>query len=142
MNSTIYIDGSCLGNPGRGGFAVITVHNDKIISEFSGGSAYTTNNRMELRAALNALQICKKSSIIYTDSRYVQKGITEWLPIWKANNWRRKKGKLKNIDLWKEFDRLISNSPGKFEWKWVKAHSDNKWNNYVDKLAKQAALQF
>ena len=140
---SIYIDGACLGNPGRGGFAVIIVQNDKIIEEFSGGTIHTTNNRMELRAALNALKIGNNiSSSIYTDSQYVKKGIEEWMPIWKANNWRRKNGTLKNVDLWKEIDRLISKSPNKYRWKWVKAHSNNKWNDYVDKLAKQAALQF
>ncbi|MFN2302204.1 MAG: ribonuclease HI, partial [Anaerolineales bacterium] len=104
---TIYTDGSCYGNPGPGGWGVILRYG-KHESELSGGEPETTNNRMELRAALEGLRALKESCLVtlFTDSEYLKKGITEWLPNWKRRNWRRKGGKLANVDLWMGLDQV------------------------------------
>jgi ribonuclease HI len=133
----IYTDGSCFGNPGPGGWAAILSYG-KHEKELSGGEKDTTNNRMELRAALEALRALKEPCIItlYTDSEYLKRGITEWLPNWKRRNWRRKGGKLANQDLWMRLDEEISRH--EIDWHWVKGHAGHKINERVDKLAKKA----
>ena len=136
MKYKIYTDGACSGNPGKGGWAAIILNEKSIQSNVSGGENSTTNNRMELMAPIMALNKIKKSSeiIIYTDSKYVKDGITEWIKKWKLNNWRGSNKKLvKNRDLWVKLDShcQIHN----VSWKWVKAHAGNKLNNLVDELA-------
>ena len=135
----IYTDGSCLKNPGNGGWAaIIFVNNEKII--ISGNKKNTTNNQMELIAAIEALKKIPKGQEvqIYTDSKYVKIGITEWIKKWSQNNWKTSsKKKVKNISLWKKLNEIskIHN----IEWCWIKAHAGNPFNEEVDKLAKNAA---
>ena len=135
----IYTDGSCIGNPGKGGWAAIIFENNekKILK---GSKDLTTNNQMELTATIKALEyISTKDKIqIYTDSKYVKQGITEWITKWKINGWKTsKKEEVKNKDLWLELDNLTSKNS--IEWVWVKAHSDNDLNNEVDLLARKEA---
>jgi len=137
----IYTDGSCLSNPGNGGWAAIIIKDDKI-TEISGNEKNTTNNRMELLAPISALsKIEDKENIeIYTDSKYVKQGITEWINNWKSNGWKTsKKEDVKNKDLWTQLDEL--NSALDIQWNWVKAHVGNEFNEKVDLLAKKAAEQ-
>ena len=133
----IYTDGACSPNPGPGGWAAILVNGsrEEIIS---GGERKTTNNRMELTAALQALKSLKRSSTVkvVTDSEYLRRGINEWLPNWKARNWKRKGGALANIDLWQELDLILSKHT--ISWKWVRGHSGHRMNQRVDQLARQA----
>ena len=138
----IYTDGSCLGNPGVGGFGYIIIYfNGKKIKKLigKGGRKDTTNNRMELLAAIKALKTIENKNfsnreiVIYSDSNYVIKGITEWIKGWKARNFKD----VKNIELWKELDILTIEK--KIEWKWVKAHNGNLYNERVDKLARGEA---
>ena len=135
----IYTDGSCIGNPGKGGWAaIIFKYNEKKI--LKGSKDITTNNQMELTATIKALEyISTKDKIqIYTDSKYVKQGITEWITKWKINGWKTsKKEEVKNKDLWLELDNLTSKNS--IEWVWVKAHSDNDLNNEVDLLARKEA---
>ena len=135
----IYTDGSCLTNPGSGGWAAI-INNDGNIKKISGNEKETTNNRMELLAPINALKEIDSNSqiIIYTDSQYVKRGITEWINKWINNNWQTsKKGNVKNKDLWIELYNL--NKSLDVKWNWVKAHAGNPMNEEVDLLAKKAA---
>jgi ribonuclease HI len=135
----IYTDGSCLKNPGNGGWAaIIFINNEKIV--ISGNKKNTTNNQMELLAAIEALKkIPERQKIqIYTDSRYVKQGITEWIEKWMQNNWKTSsKQKVKNVNLWKELNEIAKKH--KIEWHWVKAHAGNPINEEVDELAKKAA---
>ena len=135
----IYTDGSCIGNLGKGGWAaIIFKNNEKKI--LKGSKDLTTNNQMELTATIKALEnISTKDKIqIYTDSKYVKQGITEWITKWKINGWKTsKKEEVKNKDLWLELDNLTSKNS--IEWVWVKAHSDNDLNNEVDLLARKEA---
>ena len=135
----IYTDGSCIGNHGKGGWAaIIFKNNEKKI--LKGSKDITTNNQMELTATIKALEyISTKDKIqIYTDSKYVKQGITEWITKWKINGWKTsKKEEVKNKDLWLELDNLTSKNS--IEWVWVKAHSDNDLNNEVDLLARKEA---
>ena len=133
----IYSDGACSGNPGPGGWAAVILINGKR-TELSGGEQQTTNNRMEIMAALNALRALKQPSQVtfYTDSSYLLNGATAWLPEWKQRNWQRKKGKLANIDLWQELDRALSEHEVK--WVWVRGHAGNTLNEYVDRMARAA----
>ena len=136
----IYTDGSCIGNPGSGGWAAIILTEAKQ-NIISGRKKNTTNNQMELMAAIRALVFfTKKQKIkIYTDSNYVKEGITNWIKIWEKNNWKTaNKKKVKNVELWKKLN-ILSNFHD-IEWKWVKAHSGNPMNSLVDKLARKAAL--
>ena len=135
----IYTDGSCLENPGDGGWAAIIIFGQqkKIIS---GNQENTTNNRMELLAPIEALKTLQKNSRveIITDSKYVKLGITEWIHNWKKNGWKTSnKKEVKNVDLWKQLDSLVKDSDAK--WSWVKGHSTDLLNNEVDLLAKKAA---
>jgi len=135
----IYTDGSCLNNPGNGGWAAIINDNGTII-RISGNEKVTTNNKMELMAPINALKkINKKDKIeIYTDSKYVKLGITEWIHKWSKNNWQTsKKENVKNKELWVELFELSKTF--EINWIWVKAHSGNLLNEEVDSLAKKAA---
>ena len=136
---TIYTDGSCLTNPGNGGWAAI-IKDEKEIRKISGNEKNTTNNRMELLAPISALnKIRDELDIeIYTDSKYVKQGITEWINNWKTNGWKTsKKEDVKNKDLWIELYNL--NKSLNVQWNWVKAHDGNPLNEEVDLLAKKAA---
>ena len=135
----IYTDGSCIGNPGPGGWAAIILDgkNERIIS---GNKINTTNNQMELFAAIKALSHFnkKKSFKIFTDSIYVKDGITKWIKNWKKNNWKTSAKKpVKNQELWKKLDKLVKFHDVK--WEWIKGHSTNIYNNLVDELARKAA---
>ena len=135
MRLKIYTDGACSGNPGKGGWAAIII-DGKNQSNISGSENKTTNNRMELMAPIMALKKIKtKSEItIYTDSRYVKDGITDWIKKWKLNNWKGSNKKpIKNKDLWIKLDNCCQKH--NVSWKWVKAHAGNKLNNLVDELA-------
>ena len=135
----IYTDGSCMSNPGNGGWAAIININEKI-KKISGNEKNTTNNRMELMAPINALKnINSKDPIeIFTDSKYVKNGITEWINTWVLNNWKTsKKEDVKNKDLWLELHKL--NQSLSVKWNWVKAHAGDPLNEEVDMLAKKAA---
>ena len=135
MKFKIYTDGACSGNPGKGGWAAIIL-DGKSQYNISGSENKTTNNRMELMAPIKALKKIKTESevIIYTDSRYVKDGITEWIKKWKLNNWKSSNKKpVKNKDLWIKLDNSCLKH--KVTWKWVKAHAGNKYNNLVDELA-------
>ena len=135
----IYTDGSCLENPGNGGrAAIIFMNNEKII--ISGRKKNTTNNQMELMAAIEALKKIPKDQEVqmYTDSKYVKMGITEWIKKWSQNDWKTSsKQRVKNIELWKELNDISKKH--KIEWHWVKAHAGNPNNEEVDELAKKAA---
>ena len=135
----IYTDGSCLENPGNGGWAAIIIDSGKK-TQIKGSKKNTTNNQMELLAPIEALKKIPKGSKIeiFTDSKYVKSGITEWIHNWKKNGWKTAdKQKVKNRELWTELDFLAN----KFEisWNWVKAHSTDKLNNEVDLIAREAA---
>ena len=135
MKLKIYTDGACSGNPGKGGWAAIILDEENQ-SSISGSESKTTNNRMELMAAIMALKKIKNKSeiIIYTDSRYVKDGITEWIKKWKLNNWKSSNKKpVKNKDLWIKLDNCCKKH--NVSWKWVKAHAGSKLNNLVDRLA-------
>ena len=134
---TIYTDGACQGNPGPGGWGAILRYGSHE-KALSGSEADTTNNRMELRAALEALRALSEPCqvILFTDSEYLKKGITEWLPNWKRRNWRRKGGKLANVDLWMKLDEEITRH--QVRWRWVRGHAGNVMNERVDKLAREA----
>mgnify|MGYP003690945345 FL=1 len=135
----IYTDGSCLKNPGNGGWAAIININDEII-KISGSDKNTTNNKMELMAPIKALQEIKEPQPIeiYTDSQYVKLGITDWVHKWIKNNWlTSKKEPVKNKELWMQLYEL--NKSHEIKWIWVKAHAGNTLNEEVDLLAKQAA---
>ena len=135
----IYTDGSCLSNPGNGGWAAIINMNGEI-KKISGNEKNTTNNRMELTAPINALKnINSKDPIeIFTDSKYVKNGITEWINTWVLNNWKTsKKENVKNKDLWLELHKL--NQSLNVKWNWVKAHAGDPINEEVDMMAKKAA---
>ena len=145
MEIKIYTDGACTGNPGPGGWAAIIMsENNK--KELFGGEKLTTNNRMELTAAIKALEYCTKQEKgqlslkqikIYTDSNYVKDGITVWINNWEKNNWKTAdKKNVKNVDLWKKLKDLAKNS--QIEWCWIKGHSNDPMNDLVDKLAKKA----
>ena len=135
----IYTDGSCIENPGKGGWAAIIL-NDGNKTEIKGNKRDTTNNQMELLAPIQALKKIPKGSKvqIFTDSKYVKSGITEWIFNWKKNGWKTvDKKDVKNKDLWIELDGLSKSF--KIEWIWVKAHSTNELNNEVDFLARSSA---
>jgi len=131
----IYTDGACSGNPGPGGWAAIIIYN-RTEKEISGNEKNTTNNRMELTAAIKSLEALKEQCDVklYTDSKYLKNGITEWIVNWKKNNWQSANKKpVKNIDLWKRLDDVTVKH--KVSWHWVKAHADDPYNLRVDKLA-------
>ena len=134
---TIYTDGACEPNPGPGGWAALLLFG-KHEKELSGYEANTTNNRMELTAAVQALsaltQTCNVD--IYTDSEYLRRGISEWLPDWRRRGWKRKGGKLANIDLWQSLEAALEKH--KISWHWVRGHAGDRLNQRVDSLARRA----
>ena len=135
----IYTDGACRGNPGPGGWGAL-IKFESAEKEIFGGQPDTTNNQMELSAAIEGLAALKEpcSVELFTDSKYVKQGITEWINNWKSNGWKTsKKEDVKNKDLWTQLD--ILNNSLNIQWKWVKAHAGNEFNEKVDLLAKNAA---
>ena len=135
----IYTDGSCLGNPGNGGWAAIIIDDEKK-TRIKGNKKNTTNNQMELLAPIKALKkIPKGSNVqIFTDSKYVKSGITEWIHNWKKNGWKTKNNQpVKNKDLWTELDQMTNEF--QIKWSWVKGHSTDVLNNEVDLIAREAA---
>ena len=139
---TIFTDGACSGNPGPGGWGVLLIFGDSE-KELCGGEAETTNNRMELTAAIRALEALKRPCVadIHTDSSYVRDGITTWIRRWKQNGWRTAARKpVKNAELWQALDRLISNH--KVDWHWVKGHSGHPENERADALARQGMAPY
>ena len=134
----IYTDGSCLNNPGNGGWAAIINVNGEV-KKISGSEKDTTNNKMELMAPIKALQEIEENQQIeiYTDSQYVRLGITDWIHKWTTNNWQTsKKEPVKNKDLWIMLNNLTEKKL--IDWKWIKAHAGNKFNELADKLATEA----
>ena len=136
----IYTDGACRGNPGPGGWGCILIHGDKE-KELCGGELATTNNRMELTAACEALEALKRPCIVelHTDSQYVRTGIAEWLSIWKGRGWKTTtKGKVKNEDLWRRLDEARQKHT--VDWRWVKGHAGHPLNERADALARKGML--
>jgi len=134
----IYTDGACSRNPGRGGWAALLIYGD-MARYISGYNKHTTNNRMELNAAIEALRALKRPShvILFTDSTYLRDGIQRWVHSWEKRGWRNSENKpVLNQDLWK--DLLIEARMHHIEWKWVRGHDTNKYNNFVDELARIA----
>lgn len=134
----IFTDGACLGNPGPGGWGVILRYGNAV-KEIHGGEAATTNNRMELMAAISALRSLKRPCIVTltTDSEYLRKGITEWLPRWKKGGWRTlRKEPVKNQDLWQLLDEASSRH--RIDWRWVRGHNGHRENERADYLANLA----
>jgi ribonuclease HI len=134
-----YTDGACLGNPGPGGWAALLRHgaHERLLC---GAEAGTTNNRMELQAAIGALEALKRRTEVqlWTDSQYVQRGITEWVPRWKRNGWRTSAGKpVANQDLWERLDVLAASH--RVDWRWVRGHAGHPENERVDRAAREAA---
>ncbi len=146
MNIDIYTDGACSGNPGKGGWAYVIINKDEDseLLRGSGADPLTTNNRMELSAVINALKKAQTEYgtnglyfSVYTDSQYVQQGISSWIFNWKKNNWKTaSKQPVKNQDLWQELDKLSASLMPK--WFWVKGHAGNKYNEICDNLAVSA----
>lgn len=138
----IYTDGACLGNPGPGGWAAVLLWGAHR-KEISGGERETTNNRMELRAAIEALKVLREPAEVdlYTDSAYLKRGITEWLPRWKDQGWRRREGRrlvpIANEDLWRELDRLVG--VHKVRFRWLAGHAGDPENERADALARAQA---
>lgn len=138
MNIDLYTDGSCLGNPGPGGVGIVVIIDNEVQDKLSFGDIMTTNNKMELQAAIAGIQYVKDayqdtSITVYTDSNYVVKGMNEWIHGWKKRNW----GSVKNVELWKILDEISSGCT----FVWVKAHADNVYNNLADELARTAAME-
>ncbi|HKT31760.1 MAG TPA: ribonuclease HI [Gammaproteobacteria bacterium] len=134
----IYTDGACRGNPGPGGWAAV-LRSGAREKTLQGSAAQTTNNRMELTAAVSALQALARpaSVVLYTDSKYVQQGISEWLPSWRARGWKTAgKKPVKNLDLWQALHQATAGHA--IEWRWVRGHSGNAYNEEVDRLANEA----
>ncbi len=135
---SIYTDGACSGNPGVGGWGVVILENSNEPILLYGGEENTTNNRMELSAAINAISYFeeRKNLEIFTDSKYVKNGIESWIYNWKKNGWKTSNKKpVKNIDLWKKLDEEINHHFVK--WNWVKGHANNKYNEKADSLARK-----
>jgi len=133
----IYTDGACKGNPGVGGWGVLLKYGTHE-QEIFGGEKHTTNNRMELLAAIRALESLKRACKVrlYTDSQYVQNGISQWMASWKARNWKTASKKpVKNVDLWKTLDQLSQEHD--IEWMWVRGHAGHEGNERADRLANQ-----
>ena len=137
----VHTDGACKGNPGPGGWGAL-LETGKHRKELHGGELLTTNNRMELTAAIEALAALKRRCLVqlYTDSQYVQKGITEWIHGWKAKGWKTAaKAPVKNVDLWKKLDELAAQHH--VSWRWVKGHAGHDGNERADALANRGVPQ-
>ena len=145
MEIKVFTDGACIGNPGPGGWAAIIISENKK-KELFGGEKLTTNNRMELTAAIKALeyfetkkekQLSLEKIEFYTDSVYLKDGITIWIKNWEKNNWKTSdKKNVKNVDLWKRLKELVKSK--QIEWHWIKGHSEDPMNDLADELAKKA----
>ena len=145
MEIKIYTDGACVGNPGPGGWSAIILE-ETGKKELFGGEKLTTNNRMELTAAIKALEYCNKQEgkqpslkqiKIFTDSNYVKEGMTVWIENWEKNNWKTAdKKNVKNVDLWKQLKELVKSN--QVEWNWIKGHSNDPMNDLADRLAKKS----
>jgi ribonuclease HI len=135
LRVTIYTDGACEPNPGPGGWAALLLFG-RHEKELSGAEPHTTNNRMEMTAAVKALgalsQPCRVD--FYTDSEYLRRGITEWLPDWRRRGWKRKTGKLANIDLWQALEAALADH--NISWHWVQGHAGDRYNQRVDNMAR------
>ena len=137
----LHTDGACTGNPGPGGWGAILRWRDQV-RELSGGEGDTTNNRMELMAAIAGLEALKRPSsvVLHTDSRYVLDGITQWLPRWKANGWQTAARKpVKNVDLWQRLEAAMA--PHRVDWRWVRGHAGDPGNERADQLARHAIVR-
>lgn len=136
----IYTDGGCRPNPGTGGWAAVLLYGEKR-RELSGWERNTTNNRMELTAAVRALEALKRPCevVLHTDSEYLRLGMTEWLPAWKRRGWKRKEGSVKNVDLWQRLDALTAKH--RVRWKWIRGHAGNAWNERCDELVGRAIAE-
>lgn len=137
----IYTDGACSVNPGPGGWGAVLIYKEHQ-KKISGSEANSTNNRMELRAVIEALKAIKKKAkiLVYTDSKYVQDGITKWIFAWKKNGWKTANKKaVKNSELWQELDEEVAKQ--EIEWIWVKGHNGDHFNEIADKLAREASLK-
>jgi len=147
MEIKIYTDGSSLGNPGPGGWGFVVVSDDQILEELGGGEKETTNNRMELTAAIKALEYVNeknkfKKVVIYTDSAYVLGGITSWVNTWQKNGWRTANKKpVLNQDLWQRLSDLNEKLGGKISWQKVKGHSGHIYNDKADEIATTKAAK-
>jgi ribonuclease HI len=139
---TIYTDGACSGNPGPGGWGALLLWREEE-RELSGGEDETTNNRMELLAAIRALQALKRPSrvVLHTDSVYLKEGVTAWLPRWKTNGWKTAAKKpVKNADLWRELDEALTRHT--IDWRWIKGHAGDPGNERADALARQGMAPY
>lgn len=154
ISYSIYTDGSCLKNPGKGGWGFVIYEDSYEIKSKSGSCEMTTNNQMELQAIIEALtcihnsykhKICNDLFIVYTDSTYAYNGISKWIAGWKMRNWKGSNGKVvKNVEQWQKIDELLNKdafSSNTFKFKWVKAHASSEGNIKADKLAHDAALK-
>lgn len=138
MRVEIFTDGACRGNPGPGGWGVI-LRRGNVEKTLNGAEEHTTNNRMELTAAIKGLAALKRRCEVdlTTDSKYVRDGVTQWLPKWKQNGWKSSTKKpVKNIDLWEQLDALLSQHD--IKWHWIKGHSGHRENEWADQLANEA----
>ncbi len=137
----IYTDGACSGNPGPGGWGAVLLCGEHK-KEIFGGEGATTNNRMEMKAVIEALKLVKKTEkiFLYVDSQYVKDGMTKWIFSWKKNGWRNaNRQPIKNIDLWQELDVEVARH--QIEWIWVKGHSGDRFNEVADELARRGVAQ-
>lgn len=135
----IYTDGACKGNPGPGGWGAL-LKSSGALKELFGGERSTTNNRMEMTAVIEALSALKRPCqvVLHVDSQYVLKGMTEWLPGWKARGWKTaSKEPVKNVDLWQRLDALVNTGGHQIEWRWVRGHNGDPGNERADELANQ-----
>ncbi len=138
----IYTDGACSGNPGPGGWGALLVYGETE-RELTGGTAGTTNNRMELQAAIEALETLKRPTRVrlHTDSTYLKDGITRWIHRWKSNGWRTARKKpVKNTDLWERLDKALASHD--VEWHWIRGHTGHPENERADELARRGVEEF